>query len=584
MPAGEWRDSLTLKSFVGSASQRAEFGIGDIIILVAVLALIFGALQLALNAPAVIAGPAINLAPTALPFYAVLSVARLAAAYIISIIFSLSYGYAAARSSTASQGLLPLLDVLQSVPILSFLPVALVSLNAILPEAIASELASIFLIFTSMAWNLTFSAYQSFSTIPRDLLEASESFQLQPWLRFRLVELPFAMRTLIWNSLLSWAGGWFFLMAAETFVVGKRDFRLPGIGSYLQAAAQAGDNGAIAWGVVALIITVVALDQILWRPALAWAERFRIGTVDPDELTRSWLYDLLSRSWLIEQFLARIWRPLGDAFDRALLRLRPPRTAGERQEYRRRRGFGLALAVLIGVALGYGAFRALLFLAQLPAGEWLRILAGLGATAVRVAIAVALGTLWTVPAGVSIGTNRRVAFVALPITQVIASIPATALFPVFVVAFVGLAGPLGLNLAAILLMLLGTQWYTLFNVIAGAAAIPRDLAYIAQMLGLGPRLAWTTLILPALYPYLITGLITASGGAWNASIVAEFAQIAGQPRQVVGIGAVIADATARGDYVLLFAATLALIIAVVIINRLLWNRLYAQATERYRLE
>ena len=572
---------MTLRSFGTTPRQRAEFGPADLVILIAILALIYGGVRLALSAPRVIVGPAINLAPEALPYYTLLSVGRLIAAYVISVVFSLGYGYAAARSKMAEQGLLPLLDVLQSVPILSFLPVLLLSFSVILPEAIAVELASIFLIVTSMVWNLAFSAYQSFSTIPRDLGEVAESFRFNPWLRFRMVELPFAMRALIWNSLLSWAGGWFFLMAAETFALGQRDFRLPGLGSYLQAAAQAGDSQAVAWGLVALIVTVVLLDQILWRPALAFAERYRIETVEAEEIIHSWLYDLLSRSWLVEQFLTRIWQPVGEVFDRALWRLWPWRAAGEPRE-RPLGGWRLLVLVLIIVALGYGVYRAFLFLAQLPLTEWLRIGAAVGATASRVAIAIGLGTLWALPAGVVMGTNRRVAFVALPIVQVIASIPATALFPVFVVALIRQAG--GLNIAAILLMLLGTQWYVLFNVIAGAASIPQDLFFIAEMLGLSPRLRWMTLYLPALQPYLITGLITASGGAWNASIIAEYVVVAGQKYEVLGVGALIAESAATGDYVLLFAATLAMVVVVVAINRLLWRRLYLRAAERYRVE
>ncbi len=571
---------MTLKGYVGSSEQRGKWGLGDLLILIAVLALIYAALRLALGAPPEVRGPAIVLAPQALPYYAALSVARMGAAYLLSLFFSLAYGYAAARYRTAERGLIPLLDVLQSVPILSFLPVALLSLSAILPEGLAVELSSIFLIFTSMAWNLAFSAYQSFSTVPKDLREASAIFRLHPWLRFRLVDLPFAMRALVWNSMLSWAGGWFFLMAAETFSVGSRDFRLPGLGSYLQAAAQAGDDRAVAWGLVALIVTVVALDQILWRPTLAWAERFRIELVEAEEVTRSWLYEAISRAWVVEWALTRFWRPLGDAFDAALTRLRPVREP----EYASpaRRWLGWAIAALILAGLGIAAYGALRLLLQVPLSQWQAIGLATAATAVRVAIALAIAALWTVPAGVAIGTNPRISRIAQPAAQVVASIPATALFPVFVVALITLAG--GLNVAAVLLMLLGTQWYVLFNVMAGASSIPRDLYDTSATLGLRAGLAWRTLILPALYPYLVTGMITASGGAWNASIVAEYVLVGGQTYQVLGIGAVIADSTARGDLALLFAATLALIIVVVAINRLLWRQLYVRAAERFRFD
>lgn len=558
---------------------QARFGPADLVVLFGFLALIYAGLRLALGAPGVIAGPSISLATQALPYYTLLSVGRMLAAYLISLVFALSYGYVASRSAAGERGLIPLLDVLQSVPILSFLPVAVLSLSALLPEAFALELSSIILIVTSQAWNMAFSVYQSFTTVPRDLREASQTFQLHPWLRFKLVELPFAARALIWNSMLSWAGGWFFLMAAETFTVGQRDFRLPGLGSYLQAAAQAGDTQAVAAGLVALVATIVALDQIIWRPALAWSERFRLESVEAEEASHSWLYDLLSRSWLVEQFLLRVWQPLNEALDRAILRLRPGPPAPAEQ---RRSWLAYAVAAVLLVAVAYGALRALQVLIQLPSKTWLGIGLAAAATLGRVLVALALGTLWTLPAGVLIGTNRRVAVVAQPVVQVIASIPATALFPIIVVLLINRLG--GINLAAVLLMLLGTQWYILFNVIAGAAAIPRDLYYTADMLGLGTALRWRTLTLPALYPYLITGLITASGGAWNASIVAEYVVVAGKTYSVVGVGATIAGATAVGDYALLMAATLTLILVVVGINRLVWRRLYLQAAEQYRLE
>lgn len=570
---------MTLRTPAEAPSQHTRFGPGDVAILIAVAAIIYGGVRLAVSAPLVVPGPRINLAPAALPYYTALSVGRMAAAYILSVLFSLSYGYAAARSRAAERGLLPLLDVLQSVPILSFLPVAILGFSAFLPEGVALELASIFLIFTSMAWNLAFSAYQSFTTIPRDLIEAARTFQLPPLLRFRIVDLPYAMRALLWNSLMSWAGGWFFLMAAETFTLGARDFRLPGLGSYLQAAAQANNGQAIAWGLLALVVTIVALDQILWRPALAWAERYRVELVESQEVTRSWLYDFLSRSWLVEQLLSRIWAPLGEWFDRALSQVRLPQRGAEGE---RRRVPEIILAAAGAAGLAYALFLIAQFLAQLPAATWLLLAAAAGATTLRVAAALVIGAAWTIPAGVLIGTNKRVASVALPIVQVIASIPATALFPIFVVYLIRVSG--GLNLAAILLMLLGTQWYVLFNVIAGAAAIPQDLYDTASVLGLPPRQRWTTLILPALYPYLVTGLITASGGAWNASIVAEYVVIGGQTHQLLGLGAQITGATAIGDLALLLAATLAMIAIVVAINRLLWRPVYEQAAERYRLE
>jgi NitT/TauT family transport system permease protein len=416
--------------------------------------------------------------------------------------------------------------------------------------------------------------------VPRDILEASSGFRLNAWLRFRLVELPFATQPLIWNSILSWAGGWFFLMAAESFTVGERDFRLPGLGSYLQKAAETGDVVAAVRGIVALALTIIVLDQIIWRPALAWSERFRLGTVEPEEAAHSWLYDILSRSWLVEQLVTRVWRPFLQRLDLALGRL-AGEPAGPPAGTRRRWPL-LVFGGLLAVALAYVSFRAIVLLAGLPLATWLAILSAAAVTLLRVIAALAIAAIWTVPAGILIGTSRRVAAAAQPVVQVIASIPATALFPIIVVALLALPG--GLNVAAIILMLLGTQWYILFNVIAGTAAIPRELEYTADTLGLRGRLRWTTLLLPALFPYLITGLITASGGAWNASIVAEYVVVAGQTRQVRGIGALISQATANGDYTLLLAATLTLSVLVAAINQFVWRRLYARATERFRFE
>lgn len=569
---------MTLRTSWGAPRQRTELGLGDLVILLGILALIYLGVLVGRGAPASVTGPALTLAPQALPYYAALSLARMVGAYLLSLAFALVYGYVAAHSRPARQGLLPLLDVLQSVPILSFLPVAVLSLSAILPEGAAVELSSILLIFTSQVWNMAFSTYQSFSTVPGDLCEASAAFGLHPWLRLRLVELPFAARSLVWNSMLSWAGGWFFLIAAETFTLGARDFRLPGLGSYLQAAAQADDRPAVAWGLAALVLTILTVDQVVWRPALTWSERFRLQMVTGREEAHSWLYDVVSRAYLVQWFLERVWRPLSEGLDRTIVRLRPARPKG--QGAARRPWLAWVALAAVSLALAYAAFLALRALSRLPAPAWITILVGLGATALRVAAALAIGALWAIPAGVLIGTNRRVASVAEPVVQVIASIPATALFPIIVVALISLPG--GQNLAAILLMLLGTQWYILFNVIAGTVAIPQELYDMSDMLRLGSRLRWTTLILPALFPYLVTGLVTASGGAWNASIVAEYVVVGGQPFQIAGVGALIAAATENGDLVLLLAATLSLIVAVVAVNRVLWRRLYERATEQYR--
>jgi len=571
--------------FSPALPQTPPFTVGDGLILLGLATLLYVGARLALNVPAVISGPTISLSPLALPWYALLSVGRMLAAYLLSLIFSLVYGYAAARSHTAERILMPLLDVLQSVPILSFLPVVLLGLSALLPEGLAAELAAVILIFTSQAWNMTFSFYQSMNTIPTELREAAAIFRLDPWQRFKTMELPFAALGLIWNSMMSWSGGWFFLMAAEIFNVGSRDFRLPGLGSYLQTAANSGNVPAMLLGVGTLVIVIILLDQLVWRPILAWADKFKVEMTEGDEPPQSWFFDVLARSWLLEHFGSGVWTPFTEWVDGGFRRRFGTRAvqmvAGERGTGRL--GWPIILVgVGVLVVLGYGLIQAVGLLITLPPDAWAQMGIGVVATLIRVSISLGITLLWTVPVGVLIGTNRRMANILQPIVQVIASIPATALFPVFLLALLNL--PAGLNIAAVVLMLAGTQWYMLFNVIAGASAIPQDLRYTTSLLQLSQPDRWRTLILPALFPYIVTGAITASGGAWNASIVAEQVQFGGATHATVGIGSLIATATGSGNYALLLGSTLALVLTVIIINRVFWLRLYRLAEERYRLE
>ncbi len=556
------------------------FDVGDAAVLLVVGVLLYLGVRIATGVPLVVPGPAIRLDPRALPGYALFSTGRMLAAYLLSLTFSLVYARLAAYRPVARLVLIPLLDVLQSVPILSFLPVVLLSLSAFLPRRVAAELSAIVLIFTSQAWNLTFSFYQALETIPTDLDEASRTFRFSSWLRFRTLELPFAAQGLIWNSVMSWAGGWFFLMAAEVFVVGGRDFRLPGLGAYLQAAAQSGDIRALLLGLGTLVAIIVLLDQLVWRPLLAWGERFQLEMVESQEPATSWFYSVLQRSRLVDRFVARVLRPLGEWLDMRLGGR--PATDQPVVPPTSRRWIGVLFGVLLASGLLYGLGRAVLWLIHVPPASWEEIGKGLLATLLRVTAAVGLATLWTVPVGILIGTRPRVAAVLQPLVQILASVPATALFPVFLLFLLRLPG--GLQLGALLLMMTGTQWYILFNAIAGASAIPQDLDFTSRLLGLHGLRRWRTLLLPGIFPYLVTGLITASGGAWNASIVAEYVEFGGRTHSVTGLGAVIARATAAGDYPLLLAATLTMILAVVLVNRLFWRRLYRRAEEQYRLQ
>ena len=575
---------MTLRERIFRSPSRdgVLFSTGDVVVLLIVIVVLYLGAQLALGTPEVIQGPSISLDPAALPFYVLLSMGRMLAAYLLSLTFSIFYGYAAARSKSAERWLMPLLDILQSVPILSFLPVVLLSLTAILPQRTAVELAAIILIFTSQAWNLTFSFYQSMRTIPTEYREAAAVFRFSPWLRFKQVELPFASMGLIWNSVMSWAGGWFFLMAAEIFTLGSRDFRLPGLGAYLQTAASQGNTQALIIGIGVLVFIIVLLDQLVWQPLLAWAERFKVSQVEDDNPTTSWFLNSLRRSGFARTVNQRVFARFNRWLNKTLNR--PPKAVAslETTEDGRRSLLGWLILLLVALGLGYGLIQAAGLLLTLPLSAWGEIAAGALATLLRVVVAVSIALAWTIPVGVLIGTNPRAASILQPLVQIAASIPATALFPVLLLGL--LSVPAGANIAAVLLMLLGTQWYLLFNVIAGASAIPQDLQFTSDLLRLKGWKRWKTLILPALFPYIITGLITASGGAWNASIVAEFTEFGGEISRVTGLGAEITAATAAGNYALLLASTLTMIVLVVTINRLAWRRLYRVAENRFRMD
>ncbi len=575
--------------FATGAPGNAALGLTDILILLALAVIVVVGATLAVNSPKVLNGPDISLAPGALPYYALLSVYRMTAAYLLSMMFSLVYGYFAANNQNARLVMLPVLDILQSTPILSFLPVVVLGLTAILPQGIAVEFGAVLLIFTSQAWNMTYSFYQSMTTQPNELREASAVFRFNWWWRFRRLELPFAAIGLLWNSVMSWAGGWFFLMAAETFRVGDRDFRLPGLGSYLQKAADQNNTSAILYGIIALILVVVLLDQLVWRPLLAWADKFKVEMVESDNPPTSWFLEFLSNSRLAGALHQRVLLRVLTFIDKRLGRSLKAGTSVDEDSTIPRTS--IIRRVLLGILLlviAYGVLQLGLLLLSVPLDQYVRIAGGALATGLRVAVALVIALLWTVPLGVAIGSNARLATLLQPLVQIAASIPATAFFPIIILALITAPGMLGtdarLNIAAVILMLLGTQWYVLFNVIAGATAIPQDLKYTTDLLRLSRVERWRKLILPSLFPYLVTGLITAGGGAWNASIVAEYTTLNDQSYSVTGLGALIKEATDKGNFPMLAASTLVMILVVVSINRYFWRRLYRLAEEKYRME
>jgi NitT/TauT family transport system permease protein len=524
----------------------------------------------------------ISSSPRALPLYALYSMVRIMIAYVLALLFALAYGLTAAKSERAARILLPLLDILQSIPVLSFLPGVMLAMVALFPHSqLGLELGCVLLIFTGQAWNIAFSFYASVKAIPRELDEAARLYRFSAWQRFTELELPYATIGLVWNSMMSVAGGWFFLMACEMFVLGNRDFRLPGLGSYLQVAAGAGDVRSIIWGMAAMIAVIVLMDQFLWRPAIAWADKFKFETVE-GTAPQSFALTLLRRSGILAGIYRRTIQPLEERMMRAFVVKPKEEGRDSRPAGGARKWLARAIGFALVVALGWLVVRALIVLARLGVAEIVSLARDAAFTFLRVNAALMLGALWTVPVGVWIGTSPRVARLAQPIVQIAASVPATALFPVLLLLLIRAGG--GMGVAAMALMLLGTQWYILFNVIAGAMAIPTDLKEAAAVYRFSRFERWRRLILPAIFPYLVTGMLTASGGAWNASIVAEYFHFRGETLFVRGLGASISRATDAGNLPVLLAATVVMSIIVVTVNRTIWQRLYRLAATRYKLE
>ncbi len=520
--------------------------------------------------------------PTKLPLYAAYSLLRITIAYVLSLAFTLVYGYVAAYNPKAERIMIPLLDILQSIPVLSFLPAVMLAMVALFPHhQIGVEMGAILLIFTGQVWNMAFSFYSSLKSIPRDLREAAKIYRFNWYQRFVQFELPYAAIGLVWNSMMSVAGGWFFLMACEMFVLGSLDFRLPGLGSYLQTAASAGDTQAILWGVGTMIAVIVLLDQVVWRPVIAWAEKFKMEQVESTDAPKSWFLNLVQGSRLLIRFRKRVINPLRERL--ALHYAREYDPAHEEAPPETWKVWaGRVIASLAVLAVFYAVARAAVMLAGLNTADFRQILEGTGATFARVMVALIVGSLWTIPVGVAIGFNPKLARIAQPLAQIAASVPATALFPIVLLVLIRIGG--GLGLGSVVLLLLGTQWYILFNVIAGAMAIPTDLKEASAMFKFNRSMRWRKLILPGIFPYLVTGLVTASGGAWNASIVAEYFRLKEHTYTTVGLGATISRATDSGNFALLLGSTIVMALVVVTVNRLVWRRMYRLAANRYTLE
>ena len=557
--------------------------IPDIIMFAAGIALFYGVVTVAKTWLGPITPEVdISRSPWALPAYAGYSLLRITVAYLFSLAFTLVYGYIAAYNPRAERFMIPLLDVLQSIPVLSFLPGVMLAMVALFPgRQLGVEAGAILLIFTGQVWNMAFSFYASLKNIPNEMKEAAKIYGFSWWQRFIQMELPFSAIGLVWNSMMSVAGGWFFLMACEMFVLGARDFRLPGLGSYLQTAASAGDTTSILWGIGTMVVVIVLLDQFVWRPIIAWAEKFKIEQVESTNAPHSWVLDLMQHSRSLAGIRQRTLRPLGE---KLMLRFAARNVASNTAEKPSEKKIWLlrVVGVVALLLVGYAVVRVVMVLTGLRPADMKEASLGLVATFFRVNLALVIGALWTIPAGVAIGFSPRLARIAQPLAQIAASVPATALFPVVLLLLIQVGG--GLGVGSIVLLLLGTQWYILFNVIAGAMAIPADLKEACFIFKLRGIERWRKLILPGIFPYLITGLVTASGGAWNASIVAEYFHFKGHIYTTTGLGATISQATDNGNFDLLLAATMMMAAAVVTINRLVWRRLYGLAETRFRLE
>ncbi len=567
----------------GQFSAAAPSLLRDLPILIGGLAIFYGLLVFARYGVGPVNTQAeIQLYPGALPKYAFFSVTRIAIAYFLSLGFTLIYGYVAAYNARAERLMIPLLDILQSIPVLSFLPPVMIAMIGLFPHSqLGAELGCIVLILTGQVWNMTFSFYSSLKSIPREMHEAAEVYRLSWWQRLWQMELPFSAIGLIWNSIMSVAGAWFFLMACEMFTLGNRDLRLPGLGSYLQTAANQGDTRAIAWGLAVMVAIIVLIDQVVWRPIIAWAEKFKFEQVESAEPAHSPILDLLRRSKLLPLAARLTLRPASEALNLYFSRAAASRI-GQSEERTVTRWTWRVLMALGLVATCYAVFRMARMLAAVSSAEAWGIVRGAGATFLRVEATLALAGLWTIPVGVYVGLRPKLSALIQPLAEIAASVPATALFPVILLVLVRAGG--GMGVGSILLLLLGTQWYILFNIIAGATALPTDLKEVCGVFRMGKVERWRKLFLPGIFPYLITGFITASGGAWNASIVAEYFRFQGKTLSTVGLGAVISQATDAGNFPMLLAATIGMAAMVVTFNRLVWRRLYGLASTKFKLE
>lgn len=551
------------------------------IILAAIVLVAYAARQM--NVPYTSGEPlSVSLDVAQLPYYLLRTSIRMLLALGASLLFSFAFAAIASRNRTAEKVMVPALDILQSIPVLGFLSITVTGFIALFPGSLVGvECAAIFAIFTSQAWNMAFSLYQSFRTIPTDLEEAATVFRLSKWQRFWRLEVPFAMPGLLWNMMMSMSGGWFFVVASEAISVSGHDIKLPGIGSYISLAIQQQNLHAIGWAIVAMLIGILLYDQLLFRPLIAWADRFRFDAMSSEREPQSWLLDLLRRSeWvkaLLERTAALAERTLAWGAERTRPKAHTNNSGSPRLPWAGRVADVIILLIALAAAWHILQFvRSEVGWSEVGRVVWLGVL-----TMTRVLVLIALAALIWVPIGIRIGLNPNVARIAQPVAQFLAAFPANLMFPLVVM----LIARFSLNPEIWLspLMIFGTQWYILFNVIAGASSIPVELRLAARNFGLRGWLKWKRFLVPAVFPSLLTGLVTAAGGSWNASIVSEYVSWGDRTLVATGLGSYIAEMTAKGDFPRIALGIGVMGLFVVGFNRLLWNRLYEVAQERTRL-
>jgi NitT/TauT family transport system permease protein len=563
--------------------KRAPFGLADVAVILGtltILALITylgSGLIVQFQPPTIV--PEIDLDPRNLPYYAGRSTLRMFIALFFSTIFTFVYGYLAANSARAEKVLIPLLDILQSVPVLGFLSITVTGFIALFPGSLLGlEAASIFAIFTSQAWNMTFSFYQSLRTIPKELDEAVRLYQLSRWQRFTNLELPNACVGLLWNAMMSFGGGWFFVSESEAISVLNQEYTLPGIGSYVATAIAQENLPALAWAVVTIAVVIISIDQLFWRPLVAWSDKFRLEQSASSEVPESWVYDLLTKA-RIPRLVGNFFAPATDRMNQYLSnlsRLLPPPT-GE-NDPKNDRWFNFMLLIIVGILVAW----ALQFIITTVGFAEVGKVFGLGClTMLRVLILLVFTTLVWTPMGVAIGFEPKLAKLLQPIVQFLAAFPANFIFPFATLFFI--RSGISINWGSILLMSLGAQWYILFNSIAGAQSIPTDLREMAAGIGLKGWKKWQKLIIPGIFSAWVTGGVTACGGAWNASIVSEVVSWGAISLKAEGLGAYIAQATTIGDWARITLGIATMSLFVVGINRIFWRRLYHLAETKYHL-